>query len=159
MELNINDQYYELDVGPEDILLQLLKDHLNLLYSINFCSNGECGACVVLVNNRPQKACRIKVGSLGRAKIKTIEGIPENDPVRKIWKSEDVQGCDYCKSGQILRAIALLARSLNPSDEDIKEALNTEHCKCGENPVLRRAIKKASKYTYDSCVRPKNPFK
>lgn len=151
MRLRINGQYYELDVAPGETLLQVLRDRMNLFKNVNVCGKGECGACLVLVNNREvHKACQISVGSLIGDRIRTIEGIPDDHPVIAAWKSEDVPACNYCKSGQIMRAIALLARMLNPSPEDIKEALNSDGCKCGENPKIIKAVNKASKYSYDS---------
>jgi isoquinoline 1-oxidoreductase alpha subunit len=96
------------------------------------------------------KACQIAVGSLSGDRIRTIEGIPEDHPVKQAWEFENVPKCGYCKHGQIMRAIALLSRMLNPSEEDIREALNTDLCKCGENPRIIRAINRASKFSYDS---------
>jgi aerobic-type carbon monoxide dehydrogenase small subunit (CoxS/CutS family) len=150
MRLRINGKYYEVDTEPEETLLHVLKNHLHFFGSVDLCGKGECGACIVLVNNKAQKACHITVGSLSGDRVRTIEGIPEKHPVKEAWKCEGVPACNYCKSGQIMRAIALLSRMLNPSAEDIKEALNTDQCNCGENPKIVRAINKASKYSYDS---------
>jgi len=150
MKLRINGKYHEIDADPGETLLNVLRDRLNLLGSVDLCGKGECGACIVLINNKAQKACQVTVGSLSGDRVRTIEGIPENHPVREAWKFENVIECSYCKSGQIMKAIALLSRMLNPSKEDIREALNTDHCTCGENPKIIRAINKASKYSYDS---------
>jgi isoquinoline 1-oxidoreductase alpha subunit len=150
MKLKINGKYYEVDADPEESLLHVLRDYLNLLSSIQLCGKGECGACIVLINNKVHNACQVKVGNVSGDRIRTIEGIPDNHPVKNAWKSENVPECGYCKSGQIMRAIALLSRMLNPSLEDIKEALNTDGCNCGENIRVIRAINMASKYSYDS---------
>jgi isoquinoline 1-oxidoreductase subunit alpha len=151
MRLRINGNYHEIDAEPDDTLLHVLKDHLNLFSNVNVCGKGECGACLVLVNNRQvHKACQISVGSLSGDRIRTIDGIPEEHPVKSAWRAEDVQPCNYCKSGQIMRAVALLARMLNPSPADISEALNTDGCRCGENPRIIKAVNRASKYSYDS---------
>jgi len=150
MRLRINGKYCEVDVAPEETLLHVLRDRLNLMGSVELCGQGECGACIVLVNKKAQKACQIKACSLQGDRIRTIEGIPEDHPVKQAWLSENVPECIYCKYGQIMRAIALISRMLNPSAEDIKEALNTDRCNCGENNKIIRAINKASKYSYDS---------
>lgn len=150
MKLKINGKYYEIDVDPEETLLNVLRDRLNLLVSVDLCGKGECGACIVLINNKAQKACHVTVGSLSGDRVRTIEGIPDNHPVKEAWKLEKVQECGYCKVGQIMKTIALLSRMLNPSPEDIKEALNTDHCNCGENPRIIKAVNRASKFSYDS---------
>jgi isoquinoline 1-oxidoreductase subunit alpha len=150
MKLRINGKYYEIDVAPEETLLNVLRDRLNLLGSVDLCGKGECGACIVLINNKAQKACQVTVGSISGDRVRTIEGIPDNHPVKEAWKLENVQECGYCKFGQIMKTIALLSRMLNPAPEDIKEALNTDHCNCGENPRIIRAVNRASKYSYDS---------
>ena len=150
MKLRINGKYNEIDVAPDETLLNVLRDRLNLLGSVDLCGKGECGACIVLINNKAQKACQVKVGSISGDRVRTIEGIPDNHPVKEAWKIENVQECSYCKFGQIMKTIALLSRMLNPSPEDIKEALNTDHCNCGENPRIIKAVNRASKYSYDS---------
>ncbi|MEW6053199.1 MAG: 2Fe-2S iron-sulfur cluster-binding protein [Nitrospirota bacterium] len=150
MRLRINGKYHEIDVGPDETLLPILRDRLSLLGSVTLCRKGECGACIVLVSNKPQKACQTKISSLDGDRIRTIEGIPQDHPVKRAWEQEQVKECDYCKGGQIMRAVALLARMLNPSKEDIKEALNTDGCACGEDPRIIKAINWASKYSYDS---------
>jgi aerobic-type carbon monoxide dehydrogenase small subunit (CoxS/CutS family) len=150
MRLRINGNYHEVDVAPDESLLRVLRDRLNLLGSVTLCGKGECGACIVLINKKVQKACQITVGGLSGDRVRTIEGIPKDHPVRQAWEFENVPKCDYCKDGQIMRAIALLSRMLNPSAEDIKEALNTDRCNCGEHPRIIRAINRASKYSYDS---------
>lgn len=150
MKLKINGFYYEVDAAPEESLLRVLRDRFNLLGAVDLCGKGECGACIILVNYKVQKACQMTVGCLSGDRIRTIEGIPKDHPVRQAWEFENVPECGYCKNGQIMRAIALLARMLNPSPEDIKEALNTDRCNCGEHPRIIRAINRASKYSYDS---------
>jgi len=150
LKLKINGKHHEVDADPEETLLQVLMDHLNLLGSLHSSGQGECGSCIVLINGKAHNACQITVGSLNGDRIRTIEGIPENHPVKEAWRFENVPECSYCKSGQIMKAVALLSRMLNPSEEDIREALNTDQCTCGENPQIIRAINRASKYSYDS---------
>jgi isoquinoline 1-oxidoreductase alpha subunit len=151
MRIRINGEYHEVDANPEETLLHVLRNHLNLKGTSNGCTPGKChDACSVLVNGKAQQSCKISVGSLNGDRIRTIEGIPEDHPVRQAWKVEGVQECDHCKSAQIIKTISLLSRMLNPAQIDIKEALNTDRCTCGENPRIIRAVNKASKSSYDS---------
>jgi isoquinoline 1-oxidoreductase alpha subunit len=151
VRLRINGKYHEVDAKPEEPLLHILRDHLNLKGTANGCTPEAChGACTILVNGKAQQSCKIPVGSLNGDRIRTIEGIPEGHPVRTAWAFEGVQACDQCNSAQIIKAISLLSRMLNPAPEDIKDALNTDHCTCGENPRIIRAVNKASKSSYDS---------
>jgi isoquinoline 1-oxidoreductase alpha subunit len=151
MRLRINGEYREIDASPQETLLHILWEHLNLTGTSNGCTPEECnGACTVLLNGKAHPSCKITIGSINGDRVRTIEGIPEDNPIKKAWKDEGVQECEICKSGQILKAVSLLSRMLNPSPIDIKETLNTDRCKCGENPRAIRAISKASKYNYDS---------
>jgi aerobic-type carbon monoxide dehydrogenase small subunit (CoxS/CutS family) len=151
VKLRINGEYHEVVANPEESLLHILRDHLNLKGTANGCSPEAChGTCTVLVNGKARSSCKISVGSLNGDRIRTIEGIPEAHPVKTAWAYEEVKACDLCKSAQIMKVISLLSRMLNPSPEDIKDALNTDHCTCGENPGIIRAVNKASKSSYDS---------
>jgi aerobic-type carbon monoxide dehydrogenase small subunit (CoxS/CutS family) len=151
MKLRINGEYHEVDANPEAPLLHILREHLNLKGTANGCTPEEChGACTVLINGKARQSCKIPVGSINGDRIRTIEGIAEDHPVIKAWKLENVQECDHCKSAQVLKAISLLTRMLNPAPDDIRDALNTDQCQCGENPNIIRAVNKASKSSYDS---------
>ena len=148
MKLRINGEYHEVEVDPGEKLLHVLRDHLNLTGTTNGCTPEHChGACTVLINGRALHSCKISVGSLNGDRIRTIEGIPEDHPVKRAWKTEEVRECENCKSGQIMKTISLLSRMLNPSREDIKEALD---CMCSENIKVIRAVNIASKSSYDS---------
>ncbi len=151
MNLFINGKSFEVDIDAQETLLHVLRDRLGFMQDITECDSGECsGSCTVLINGKGNPACKVIVGTLNGDRIRTIEGIPEEHPVKKIWKEEGIETCPICKSGQIMKVISLLARMLNPAPIDIKEELNTPHCKCGENPKIIKAVNKASKYCYDS---------
>lgn len=151
MHLKINGQYYEIDAKPEENLLHVLRDHLNLTATANGCTPQEChGGCTVLINGKARHACKVDIGSLDDDRIRTIEGISEEHPVRKAWEEEGIKECEVCKSAHILETISLLGRMLNPSPEDIEEALDSNRCKCAKDPRVVRAVNKASKSCYDS---------
>ena len=151
MKLKVNGKYYDIDAAPEETLLHVLRDHLDLNATANGCTPQEChSGCTVLVNGKARHSCKINIGSLDDDRIRTLEGISEEHPVKNAWKEEGIQECEVCKSAHILQAISLLGRMLNPSPEDIKEALDTGRCTCGKDPRVIRAVNKASKHCYDS---------
>ena len=151
MQLKINGEYRNINVQPDETLLRIIRDHLHLTGTPNGCTHEVCtGACTILINGKAYPSCKITVGSLDGDKVRTIEGISEKNPVRKAWKDEGIQECPEYKTAHILEAISLLSRMLNPSPEDIKEALGGERCNCAKDPRVIRAINTASKYNYDS---------
>ena len=151
MRLKINGEYREIDAQPNETLLNVLRERLHLTGTPNGCKPEACtGACTVLINGKAYPSCKITVGSLEDDRIRTIEGISEQHPVKKAWKDEGIQECPACKNAHILEAISLLSRMLNPYPEDIEESLNGERCTCSQDPKVIRAINTASKYNYDS---------
>ena len=108
--LNVNGKQQTVDVDPETPLLWVLRDTLNLVGTKYGCGIAQCGACTVHVNGEPTRSCQVPVGSLGTAKVVTIEGLAKNGdhPVQRAWLQHDVPQCGYCQSGQIMAAAALL---------------------------------------------------
>ena len=143
-ELIINNQKYEIDVDADTPLLWVLRDSLNLTGSKYGCGIQQCGACTVLIKERPVRSCGVTIEEVLGKDITTIEGLSEDNshPVQKAWIAEQVPQCGYCQSGQILTAVALLSRDKNPSDEKINRSMNVL-CRCGTYPRIKKAIKKA----------------
>jgi len=148
INLKINGSIHTLDVPPEMPLLWALRDKLNLVGTKYSCGIGICGSCTVLVNGNPLHACVVPASAMAGKEIITIEGLsPDGShPVQKAWNDEDVPQCGYCQAGQILTAVALLARNPAPSDEDIDVAMSGNLCRCGTYPRIRKAIKRAAEY-------------
>ena len=148
INLKINGSIHTLDVPPEMPLLWALRDKLNLVGTKYSCGIGICGSCTVLVNGNPLHACVVPASAMAGKEIITIEGLsPDGShPVQKAWNDEDVPQCGYCQAGQILTVVALLARNLAPSDEDIDVAMSGNLCRCGTYPRIRKAIKRAAEY-------------
>ncbi len=147
--LNINGHDRAVDV-PEDMpLLWALRDILNLTGTKYACGIGSCGSCTVLVDGKPTRSCRTPAMRFRNRKIVTIEGLDPtgNHPVQRAWNDEDVPQCGYCQGGQILTAAALLAENPNPSDGDIDDAMSGILCRCGTYPRIRKATKRAAKYS------------
>ncbi|MBX3702828.1 MAG: (2Fe-2S)-binding protein [Steroidobacteraceae bacterium] len=126
-------------------LLWYLRDHARLTGTKYGCGAGICGACTVLVDGQPQRACLLPVATLAGRAVRTIEGLGESGlhAVQKAWIEEDVAQCGYCQAGQILAAAALLERRPDPSPEDVDTITN--YCRCGTYARIRRAIARAAR--------------
>ncbi len=150
--LRINGQSFTFDAPADMPLLWALRDKLNLTGTKYSCGVGVCGTCTVLVNGTPMRSCMMPAVSMAGMDITTIEGLDQKGQhaMQKAWHDEDVTQCGYCQPGQILTASALLARTPNPSDEDIDNAMSGVMCRCGTYPRIRKAIKRAAKYVADS---------
>jgi aerobic-type carbon monoxide dehydrogenase small subunit (CoxS/CutS family) len=105
-----------------------------------------CGACTVHINGEAARSCITPISSVANKKITTIEGLSTDGshPVQKAWIEEDVPQCGYCQSGQIMSAVALLAKKSNPSDADIDDAMSGNICRCGTYQRIRKAIHRAA---------------
>jgi isoquinoline 1-oxidoreductase alpha subunit len=128
-------------------LLWALRDLLGLTGTKYGCGAAQCGACTVHLDGKPVRACVTPVGTVGDRKITTIEGIAKfgAHPVQQAWAEADVVQCGYCQSGQIMTAVALLAKNPEPSDDDIDAAMSGNICRCGTYVRIREAIHLAAK--------------
>jgi isoquinoline 1-oxidoreductase alpha subunit len=142
--LNINGQDVSVDAPPDTPLLWALRDELNLTGTKYGCGIAQCGACTVHLNGQPQRSCQAPIGALAGVKITTIEGLGGNHPVQAAWIKHDVPQCGYCQSGQIMSAVALLAKTPKPTDADIDAAMSGNICRCGTYQRIRAAIKDAA---------------
>jgi len=145
ISLEVNGKRYDVEVSPEVPLLWVLREYLKLTGTKYGCGANMCGACTVHLDGKAQRSCQLAVGDVRDQKITTIEGIPEDHPVKKVWRMEQVPQCGYCQPGQIMQAIALLAEDPNPSDEKIINAMEGILCRCGTYPRIKRAIKRTAK--------------
>ena len=147
--LKINGTEHTLDVDRDMPLLWALRDRLNLTGTKYSCGIGECGTCTVLVDGRPVKSCLRTAERMDGREITTIEGLSEDvsHPVQNAWHDEDVAQCGYCQGGQVLAAVALLEENPDPDDAAIDEAMKDNLCRCGTYVRIRKAIKRAAKYS------------
>jgi isoquinoline 1-oxidoreductase alpha subunit len=102
-----------------------------------------CGACTVHVNGKTVRSCQTQAGKVAGQEITTIEALGGTHPVQEAWREGDVPECGYCQSGQIMAAVALLARKPNPTDADIDSEI-TNLCRCGTYSRMRTAIHRAA---------------
>jgi len=145
-KLKVNGQTKTVD-APEDIpLLWALRDSLDLKGTKFGCGIAQCGACTVLIDGVARRSCITPASSVTQASITTIEGLSRdgNHPLQKAWEELDVPQCGYCQAGQIMSAAALLAKTPNPSDADIDDAMAGNLCRCATYLRIRRAIHRAA---------------
>ena len=142
VRFTLNGKQQSVDVVPSMPLLWVLRDTLGLTGTKFGCGMALCGACTVHVDGAPVRACVTPVSSVASKKVTTIEGlsVERSHPIQRAWIEEDVPQCGYCQSGQIMAAAALLAKTANPSDADIDEAMRNSICRCGTYQQIRKAI-------------------
>jgi isoquinoline 1-oxidoreductase alpha subunit len=146
IQIHLNDTPRELDADPEMPLLWALHDTLRMTGTKFGCGLGVCGACTVLIDGAPARACQTPVGGLGSQKVTTIEGLRGSvaTAVQDAWTRLDVPQCGYCQSGQVLAATALLVSNRAPTDDDIDEAMGGNLCRCATYHRIRSAIHSAA---------------
>ena len=133
IELNINSQLYQLEVMPDSLLVDILRDSLGLMGTKKGCGIGECGSCTVLLDGKPVNSCLMLTLKASGKKIITIEGIgsrDEPDPVQKAFVEQGAIQCGYCTPGLVLTAKAFLAENPNPDSYQIKQAIKGHLCRC-----------------------------
>src|SRR5512140_1300823 len=144
ISLDINGKTYQVDVAPDVPLVWVIRERLQLTGTKFGCGVGLCGSCTVHIDGKAERSCQTPVGSAQGKKITTIEGLPENHPVKLAWIREQVPQCGYCQPGQIMQAASLLAGVPHPSDATIKEQMNGNLCRCGTYPKIKSAIRLAA---------------
>ena len=145
--INVNGSSHQVDVDPDTPILWVLRDNLRLLGTKYGCGIAHCGACTVHLDGAAIRSCAYPISALESKKIVTIEGLSEHGdhPVQKAWLEHDVPQCGYCQAGQIMTASSLLAENPNPSDDEIRRAMNGNLCRCATYTRINRAIKTAAK--------------
>jgi len=146
VRLTINGMARTFDGDEEMPLLWYLRDDLRLTGTRFGCGAGLCGACTVHVDGVAARSCQTPLSALEGKAITTIEGLsPDGShPVQRAWVEHDVAQCGYCQTGQIMQAASLLARTPNPSDEDIERGMTGNICRCGTYQRIRAAIRTAA---------------
>ena len=143
LTLRVNGKSRVLRVDPRTTLLDCLRENLNLPGTKKGCDHGQCGACTVHVNGQRVNSCLSFAVMHSADEITTIEGIgqPEHlHPMQAAFVEHDGYQCGYCTSGQIMSAVALLGEPVGPSDEDVKQAMYGNICRCGAYPNIVAAV-------------------
>jgi len=142
----VNGKQYQVEASPDQPLLWVLRDHLQLTGTKYGCGEGQCGACTVLLEGKAVRSCLTPLSAAAGKKIITIEGIEQNGtlhPVQEAFLREEAFQCGYCTSGMILSAVALLANNKSPSEAEILHAMNGNICRCGAYPRIVAAVQQA----------------
>jgi isoquinoline 1-oxidoreductase alpha subunit len=147
MKLDVNGKVTEVDVPEDTPLLWALREELGLTGTKYGCGRALCGACTVLVDGNARRSCVTACGDASGHAITTVEGLATGGvlhAVQQAWIEENVPQCGYCQSGQIVTAVALLAKRPQPTDEDIDAVMSANLCRCGTYPRIRRAVVRAA---------------
>jgi xanthine dehydrogenase YagT iron-sulfur-binding subunit len=146
--LHVNGKDYRLQIDPRVTLLDCLRENLKLPGTKKGCDHGQCGACTVHVNGRRVNSCLSFAVMHANDQITTIEGLGQPDhlhPMQAAFVEHDGFQCGYCTSGQIMSAVALLKEPCGPSDEDVKQGMYGNICRCGAYPNIVAAIQQVRK--------------
>jgi len=147
MNLTINAQNVASSLPDNTTLLSLLRDEMGLSGSKLGCGEGECGACMVLIDGRPQTSCNLPLWSVQGHQVTTLEGLgKEGQPhaLQTAFIEENAGQCGYCLSGILVSASALLQQTPRPTRAQICEALDKHLCRCGAHERIIRAVERAA---------------
>ena len=148
IEITVNGSTSSVDVEPTAPLLYVLRNDLGLNGPRFGCGLGQCGACTVLVNGKPIRSCVVPASTAVGNEITTLEGLgteTEPHPVQAAFIAEQAAQCGYCSNGMILSAAALLDGESNPSDAQIRDALEPYLCRCGTHTRILKAVRRAAR--------------
>jgi carbon-monoxide dehydrogenase small subunit len=148
VRMSVNGVEYAAEVEPRLLLVSFLRDNLGLTGTHIGCDTSQCGACVIHLNGQPVKSCTLLTAQADGAEITTIEGLAKDgqyDPVQMgFWEMHGLQ-CGYCTPGMIMTASAFLDRNPNPTDDEIRHALEGNLCRCTGYQNIVKAVQYAAK--------------
>ena len=147
VRFRLNGVETEIDADPDTPLLNVLRGQLGLTGSHFGCGAGECGACTVLLDDHAINSCDTPLWSVANKEVTTIEGLGTAQaphPLQRAFIAEQALQCGYCVSGILMSAAALLKRNPNPTNMDVRTALDRNLCRCGSHNRMVRAILRAA---------------
>jgi carbon-monoxide dehydrogenase small subunit len=148
IQFEVNGKKISLEVDPDELLIDVLRDHLGLKGTKAGCRAGECGACSVILNGKVVNSCLIPVMKADGSKITTVEGLEKDgelDPLQKAFVEEGAIQCGFCTPGMLLSAKNLLDQNPQPSIEEIKVAVSGVLCRCTGYQKIIHAIHSVSR--------------
>jgi len=148
LTLHVNGKAREVQADAETPLLYALRNDFGLVGSRYGCGLGQCGACTVIVDGKAVQSCDVPVSAVVGKRITTVEALGRDDalhPLQKAFIAEQAAQCGYCASGILMAAKALLDVNADPSDAEIRSALERNLCRCGTHGRILRAVKRAAK--------------
>lgn len=141
-QLKVNGESKTVDVAADTPVLWVLRDHLDLVGTKFGCGIGQCGACTIHVDGNPLRSCSTTLEQVEGKAITTIEGLSKDGthPLQEAWTEVDVPQCGYCQAGQIMTASAFLEQNPNPSEQEIRNAMHGNLCRCASYTRIRKAV-------------------
>ena len=146
IRLTVNNAIYDVAAEPSASLLQVLRNDIGLNGPKYGCGLGQCGACLVLVDGKAARSCVLPPAAVVGKQVTTLEGLGSGDklhPVQQAFIEEQGAQCGYCLNGMIIRTVALLKVISNPSENEIREALRHNLCRCGTHEEILASVRKA----------------
>jgi aerobic-type carbon monoxide dehydrogenase small subunit (CoxS/CutS family) len=145
----LNDEEKEVEIAPNTVLVDLIRDRLKLKGTKVGCREGECGACTVLLDGVAVNACLLPAVKVAGRSVTTIEGLIQGDgkldPIQQAFIDEGAIQCGFCTPGMVLTAKALLDQNPRPTDQEIKEAISGVLCRCTGYRKIVQAIRSAGR--------------
>lgn len=145
--LLVNGTKRQLDVDTGTPLLWVLRDNLGITSVKYTCGIAECGLCTVLIDGEAVRSCDVSTEDAQGSAIVTVEGLPDDHPVKAAWIEKQVPQCGYCQPGVILQTVDFLSREPNPTEDRINDEMDNLICRCGTHPRIKKAIQMAAKMT------------
>lgn len=147
-ELTVNGKPVAIEAEPNTLLVQAIREHLGLTGTHVGCDTAQCGACTVMVNGDAVKSCNVLLAQMAGASVMTIEGISSEDgtmhPMQQAFKDCHGLQCGYCTTGMVMSAIDLCNKHPGASEEDIRELLEGNICRCTGYQNIVRAVKQGA---------------
>jgi len=147
IKLTVNGQEHAVDAEPDTPLLYVLRNDLGLNGAKFGCGLGQCGACTVIVDGAAVFSCLTPIALLTGRHVTTIEGLGTADapgPVQSAFIAKQAAQCGYCTAGMVMRAQALLTRKPNPTEQEIRDELTPNLCRCGTHMRILAAVRRAA---------------
>ncbi len=146
-KLNINGRFHELEIAPDEILADVLRNKLGLYGVRVSCGEGECGSCTILLDGKPVTSCLMLAIQAEGKEIITIEGLSDGEtlhPIQEAFIEEQGFQCGFCTPGIILSTKAFLEENSQPKTEEVSEALTGHVCRCGAYPYIIKSVLSAA---------------
>ena len=146
--MRINGREYSGMVEPRTLLVNFIRDDLNLTGAHIGCDTGQCGACTIMMNGRTVKSCMVLAVQAQGAHILTVEGLAEGDklhPIQKAFRQNHGLQCGYCTPGLLMSSLFLLQRNPNPTEDEIRRGIEGNLCRCTGYVNVVKSIKAAAK--------------
>jgi nicotinate dehydrogenase subunit A len=156
ISFTVNGRTAGVAVDPDTPLLDVLRNHLGLLGTKFGCGAEQCGACMVLIDGRPEKSCGKALSTVVGKAVVTVEGLGTAErphPLQQAFLDEQAGQCGYCLSGVLISAKALLDRNPSPSRQQIAAALDDNICRCGSHVRILRAVARAARAMREGAAR------